>query len=63
MKKDKKVLLRDVERAEREYANTLRLYGGNNLATSRDLGRWQDLKKAWDEQKRRARWKKKTGVS
>ena len=49
--KPKKVLLKDVKKAEREYASAMTQYGEKNLATIRALGNWQDLQKAWENQK------------
>jgi len=49
------IRLRDVRRAEAEYASDVMRWGGRNLQTVRSLGRWQDAKAAWEGEKARRR--------
>jgi len=50
--KSKRILLRDVKRAECEYAYAVTQWGECNLATARALGKWQNLKEQYDKQKK-----------
>jgi len=54
----KKIRLKDVKDAEREYSNSLFTWGEYNQTTIRALIKWKDLKKVWEETKKRSIGKK-----
>jgi len=47
----KKILLREVKEAERDYSSALMRWGERNQVTLRAMVKWYDLKKKYAQQK------------